>query len=53
MAAVEEISFESTTTDHASTIDEIAIANNVVNAADGLTTQAYGFAWGKMAWCML
>lgn len=45
MAAAEEISFGSKTVDHSGSIDEIAIANNLVNAADGLTSRAYGFAW--------
>ena len=45
MAAVEEISFGSITTNHSGVIDEIAIANNIVNACDGLTSRAYGYAW--------
>jgi hypothetical protein len=45
MDAVEEMSFGSTTTSHSGNIDEIAIANNIVNAADGLTSMAYGYAW--------
>ena len=45
MVAVEEISFGSNTTNHSGVIDEIAIANNIVNACDGLNSRAYGYAW--------
>lgn len=43
--AVQELSFGSTRVRHVNDIDDILIANNIANNADGNVSESYGYVW--------
>ena len=46
LGAVQGIVFSGISLDiHSGVIDEVEMANNIVNVADGLNSTAYGYAW--------
>lgn len=45
LTAVEELSFASTKVRHADFIDDIQIANNISNSANGEKTESYNYMW--------